>query len=231
MAVDLKDRVVNLTEEDLCWDFRREPYFKTVMQNRERSSTFNVDPVPCYSHDYDLVLDFAGKAEAAFRVGIPPMWHVACREGEERTNGWASTTSFWNDDLGEDGGWDQEPYIVLMGKRIPPHPGMTRYLCAHEYGHVVDYWMCKEESGDAHAINLFDEEYAKLRGLEWPTKYYGPGMWHKDVGELIANDFRVIMCKVEREFWPHPGIPRPENFPKLRRWWMDKWRKYGADSV
>jgi hypothetical protein len=51
-------------------------------------------------------------------------------------------------------------------------------------------------------------EYAQLRGCD-PATPYGGGTWHKSPGELLANDFRILVAGVEPEFWPHPGSPTP----------------------
>jgi hypothetical protein len=45
------------------------------------------------------------------------------------------------------------------------------------------------------------------------------GTWHDSACEILACDFRILVTGMEAEFWPHPGIPRPEMVPALRDWW------------
>jgi hypothetical protein len=62
--------------------------------------------------------------------------------------------------------------------------------------------------------------YMKLRGVsEYLQKYKGAN-WHLNPGEIVANDFRLIFTNQEREFWPHPGLPHPEETP-IVDWWRD----------
>ena len=47
--------------------------------------------------------------------------------------------------------------ICLAGKRIPPHPAMTRYLMGHEYGHGVFYHLAR--------LRGFEQDSEGLRKL------------------------------------------------------------------
>ena len=38
--------------------------------------------------------------------------------------------------------------------------------------------------------------------------------------EVFACDFRLLVCDTEPEFWPHPGVPRPEGILAIRAWWL-----------
>src|SRR5205823_804865 len=107
--------------------------------------------------------------------------------------------------------------IYLSAKRIPIHPAMTRYLVAHEYGHVVEEWLNERLGNKLHDDTLIGF-YRQLRSLDKP-RAYGAGEWHRTPGEVFANDFRVLVCGVEPEFWPHPGIERPETSYTIRGWW------------
>lgn len=37
--------------------------------------------------------------------------------------------------------------------------------------------------------------------------------------ELFANDFRIVVCGIEQEYWPHPGFTHPLKLAKVRKWW------------
>ena len=103
--------------------------------------------------------------------------------------------------------------IVISGKRIPIMPAMTRYLVSHEYGHLVETALVKAKRLD---IN----EYAKMRGCDSRnTEFYGGRTWHKAFGEIFANDFRIIVCDREPEFWPHP-VCHPSSDKALIEWWI-----------
>ncbi len=184
--------------------------------------TEDVDPFPGYAHPQRLVEEGLEHATKAFPVGGDPVQcFILTYEVIARTNGHASK---W---YGREKS-DFSPYIVLSGKRIPPMPGMTRYLAAHEYGHVVDMWICKQmECEDDHPLTKFDKEYAEVRGIE-PEGAYGGGVWHKNIGEIIANDFRVLMCNVEVDFWPHPCThPALIKSSRLVDDWAELLDKYG----
>lgn len=213
-------RVAHLAERDLVWPFRGEPFWRTrpVLEGNWGRQE-KVDPTPCYHHDLGLVTELLEQAAAAFPVGWPVTVHVSRWEDEGRTNGWASIDWAYR---GKDEAREAEGIITLQGKRIPLHPAMTRYLVAHEYGHIVDSWLCHQRDLEANGL---DEEYAKLRRLprSWRQHRadYGPGTWHRNVGEFIANDFRVLVAGQESEFWPHPGYPHPDDLPAVAEWWAD----------
>lgn len=200
----------------LSWSFNTEkPYYITPYRS------VSVDPTPCYPHDRQLVIEMVEQVEATFRLLVPPHYFILNHETFERTNGWATYESAWNKKTQK---WDgHTPFITLAGKRIPPHPAMTRYLVAHEYGHCVEYHMLRAQGKDPHSKDI-ETEYAKLRGLKMCN--YGPGDWHHSPVELIANDFRLLVAKVELEFWPHPGIKRPEEVPAVVEFWQSAVAEY-----
>ncbi len=183
------------------------------------------DPFPAYPHDAGVAAGAADKAAQA----CPPLYDIEIylpnREEVGRTNGY-STNCYPRSFV--DGEWVTGlplGLIVMSGKRIPPHPAMTRYLVGHEYGHHV-CWMLGKLRGAGH---LQDDswlaEYATLRGLPDTTPPNGSGgNWHRALEEIFACDFRTHLG-VENEYWPHPGIPRAADVAaensSFRSWWVD----------
>jgi hypothetical protein len=112
--------------------------------------------------------------------------------------------------------------IFLCGKRVPPHPAVTRYLVAHEYGHNVEYMLNIARGAQSAWDEALSIEYAQVRGLPDSTLHHGDGgNWHDSIHEIIACDFRILVCETEVEFWPHAGIARPEHVPALAAWWAE----------
>lgn len=193
---------------DLDWSFRAAPAFHL---GRQRTSA--IDPFPAYGHDRRLVEYTAARLDGAMPIAWPVTFWIGDREEETRTNGWSQ---YDVDRVGET--WlIVAGHVFLAGKRIPPHPAVTRYLVAHEYGHHVEWWL-------EHVMGLerdsMQQEYVKMRGLRKPRSY--GGHWHRTPGEVFADDFRVLVGRVEEEFWPHPGVERPERLVHVRRWWKER---------
>lgn len=204
-----------MAEATWTWNSDR-PTWKGL---RTGSATF--DPFPAYPHDIDVV-----RATADQVTGIvPARWDitvvVADREEVGRSNGHSNINPACkcpDDDCDR----TTEGMIMLSGKRVPPHPAMTRYLVGHEYGHHVEY-MLLDHGGHGVWGDTLVADYAKLRGLPASAVHYGSGgRWHDSVTEIFACDFRIVVCGIETEFWPHPGIPRPETIPALFGWWEEQ---------
>jgi hypothetical protein len=177
------------------------------------------DPFPCYPHDMDVIRASAASAAAH----VPPLWdvalYVADREEISRTNGFS--TAWVDRDYDEDGRSSVRGHsglIVLSGKRVQPHPAMSRYLVAHEYGHNVHYMLCHLRGKHLHDDAVI-RDYAAVRGIPDSTHHGSGGRWHDSAHELVACDFRILVLGAETEFWPHPGIARPEEITGLREWW------------
>lgn len=177
------------------------------------------DPFPAYPHDAGVVAEAVRNVEKRFQ----PLWNVdlyiADREEVGRSNGF----SYLREDGHYEGNeWVQDDpvgLIVLSGKRVPPHPAVTRYLVAHEYGHNVE-WMLNKARGAKHATDqTLLTEYAKMRGLPEPIHEGSGGRWHDSAREVFACDFRIVVCDVEADYWPHPGIPHPSEVTALANWW------------
>lgn len=197
-------------------DSRGDPVVELRTPSGYRHST-RVDPFPAYPHDGTLVRDTLGHVELAYPLPRRrrPTIHVLPFEELSRTNGW--TDIDWDYEDGK--AVDFRAMIVFSGKRIPPHPAMTRYLVAHEYGHVVErHLRLALDMPEGYDDGRFDQEYAALRGMR-RERSYGGGTWHATVGEVFACDFRWIVAALEREFWPHPGIARPDESAPVMEWW------------
>lgn len=185
----------------------------------------DVDPFPCYNHPIDLVDEIADKVAESFPIDPirGPRWGVMAYEALSRTNGWTTTDYNYYDGKDLDGSYKWYILIALLGKRTPIHPAMTRFVVAHEYGHGVEYVLEKQmypevdgkERGDKPLLH----DYAKLRGMEYNEEPYGARTWHRGIGEIFADDFRLLVPKIELEHWPHPDIPRPEELPAIQIWW------------
>lgn len=197
-----------LLVDDLHWPFHGEPFLYAEDGYRE----YNIDPFPAYHHDIDVVQKALVQVLDNCTLEIPPHHiYVLGYDTTSRTNGWASA--------GFEKGKLAAGSITLAGKRIPLHPAMTRYLVGHEYGHHADYDICYRQFD--RETDSFDDEYAALRGFTHEYKRYGGGAWHTNVGEFIANDFRILVAGIEKDFWPHPGFDRPEKVKGLEAWWRE----------
>jgi hypothetical protein len=210
--------VVELTRDDVVWPFHGVPYIKVGGKYERREE---VDPFPCYTHDAGLARELAAYIDSLWYIPFKVNIHLVPFDSPARTNGWATMSAL---DYGSDGkcnSWVAD--IVLCGKRVPIHPAITRYLLGHEPGHVV-------EDAIAYGRGLVPDtrailpEYAALRGLTY-SNAYGGGRWDSNVGEMLANDFRILIAQLETEFWPHPGIPRPEDCPQIIDWWQTERQK------
>jgi hypothetical protein len=155
------------------WEFRESALRWYPPQRYALGSKF--DPMPCYPHDFTV----AERAAAHVQECCPPLWDVDCwiadREEIARTNGHSAL----DDGHYEDGEWVKERrgFILLSGKRVQPHPAMTRYLIAHEYGHNVAYMInsLRDEGKHAASTEPLEREYAKVRGLPGSSVHHGQG--------------------------------------------------------
>lgn len=200
----------------LVWPFRGDPH---IALPTGHGGQVRVDPFPGYAHDADLVRERLAMVVEAFPIEHTPTVYLLDREPFERTNGWAMGDTAWNEEADE---WQPtRGMIVLAGKRIPLHPAMTRYLVAHEYGHHVEWELAWRRTKPKVDQRVLCEEYAALRGLD-PAHYSAEGgRWHDSVVDVFADDFRVLVARAETEFWPHPGIARPEACPAAVDWWLE----------
>ena len=205
------------------WSFR-----DSSLNWAHKAASSKFDPFPAYAHDLS---DARAAAEHA-AVILPPLYDVDIRltnrEEEGRTNGF-STNTYVREyaDSGECVGKTPLGLIVLSGKRIPPHPAMTRYLVGHEYGHHI-CWMLGSARGASHLQDdSYLPDYAKMRGLDVDeVRHHGAGgNWHSSISEIFACDFRILILGLESEYWPHPGIPHPDTVENLNAWWLDAYNE------
>jgi hypothetical protein len=211
--VSAAKRVIEVTAADIQWSFNDgKPRVKVGYLTE-------IDPFAAYPHDVRLVRESLRATEHAFRAAHPPTIFVLHHEALARTNGWAQPETEYDADTGKSA---RAPgYIVLSGKRIPPHPAVTRYVVPHEYGHHVQYEVQDRRGMELHGNGILPE-YAQVRGLDYDAhSAYGGGCWHSNIGELFANDFRILVADAETDFWPHPGFKRPERVKGLAAWWKE----------
>lgn len=213
-----------LNESDLSWSFE-EPlpymYLRTTNNN-----TYHVkfDPFPCYQHNTELITKEIRRVESIFPMKNPVTWIILPREGVCRTNGWHTAYDFFYDDVVKDRlekeGAECESIIAFFAKRIPIMPAMTRYLVAHEYSHAIEQYVYRKlgykDSGPFR--KFYAEEIRKIPN----NPGYGGGKWASNIGEIFANDARILVFGAEEEFWPHEvEHPNSPKLKKLRKWWKE----------
>jgi hypothetical protein len=214
--------VIELTRDDIHWPFDEPPYIKTLGGRWGRRE--KVDPFPCYTHDVSRVRELAARVHELWPVPLRVLIHVIPFESLGRTNGWASVEC---DDYSADP--DKKTFtatIVFSGKRIPIHPSLTEYLVAQEYSHVIEDAIALSRGGKIGTREILPE-YEAARGLT-DCHDYGGMKWHAHSGEVFACDCRILMFGIQRDFWPHPGIKRPEECGTIVDWWQTERAKMEA---
>lgn len=212
---------------DYGWAFGRDTpqYYPLAAVGGGWGHGIDVDPFPAYAHDA-RALDAAVRHVARH---VELRWDVhlfsADREELGRSNGHSSMLrGYVGNEYKLFGG-----LIWLSGKRIPPHPAMTRHLVAHEVGHNIE-WMLQDARSEQEYSDDLMREYAAMRGLPDSTLHHGAGgTWHDSAHEVFACDFRIVVCNVESEYWPHHGILHPAMLPGVTRWWGNALEQITAD--
>lgn len=187
--------LIELPTSDLIWDFESTPAYS--VRGKGWPTSIRVDPFPCARHDIRVVREEVARVVSVFPTGADLKVVTLAHEFLSRTNGFTVNTS-------EDE--HRESLIALSGKRTIVHHAMTRYLVAHEYGHAVDNWIDWKLS---KGKDEFETEYADERGVAC-KKDYGGGRWNDNIGEVIADDFRILVAKTDVDFWPH-SVPHPHQ--------------------
>lgn len=221
-----------LTSDKLFWDFQGgNPYYQVSKTIEKYPHTIRVDPFPCSTVDPIIMEVEIERVEKMFPIGTLLKWVALPNEIEERTNAWARSEGIYiynemDDDYELKKKHKLEGIVVISGKRTIVHPAMASYLAAHEYGHQVDYWITKlmREKDGTLSENHFRKYYAHRRGIDY-REGYGAGRWKGNTQEVIADDFRIIMCNTDLDFWEHP-YPHPFEVAGLRAFWNELYEEY-----
>lgn len=202
--------IVPVTRQDIIYPFTNTAPYVPIGAGTYRRQV-QVDVFPCYPHEEVLVRRELAHCKNVWPLPFPLSIYILPVEELTRTNGCFMLETIYTVPQTYAGN------IVLSGKRIPPHPASTRYVVAHEYGHAVEEAIAAQRGLKLDSDAILGE-YAEMRGLS-ASPTYGGGNWHLSVGEVFANDFRILLAGIETEFWPHPGIPRSEEVPAAIAWW------------
>jgi hypothetical protein len=210
------DQIVELyTPDRMSWGFDDDRPFYNISHAGGWTRQDKVMPQPAYAHSIEAtqaeLMHLREVAPLPFPIKVALLSH----DFVGGTNGFYNNDSKYN---GENGKIDYYiGIIVLCAKRIPIHPAMTRYLVAHEYGHAVEYHLERQRELKDGGMKKFYTEHVRPDAVD----RYGPGHWHAAIGELFANDFRMLVADREQEFWPHPGYARPETVPAVVDFWNE----------
>lgn len=220
--------VRTLGAESILWMWGQEPRVQYEGPHGD-STAVEVDPFPGYPHEEATFRSTLETLDAFWPTKFELRAWMLSHEMISRTNGHSDRTFPWSPDS------ERKPpthHIVASGKRIPPHPAMTRYLAAHEYGHHVEWWLSATlfpderypfgGGGNDHKVL---EEYARFRTGDFKQVYGSGGIWHRSLTEIFACDFRLY-AGIETEFWPHLGIPRLEECKAAQDWWVQRHSLY-----
>jgi len=205
--------------KESVWSFNGGlPQWRHPKYSYQLSATFH--PFPGYPHDISVVRETAKLVQEL----CPPIWDVEMYVADWEETGYTNAFSTVKDAYR-----DEEPtvgFVMFSGKRIPPHPGMTRHLVGHEYGHNVAYMLSKVWGDKNVHDQPWMKAYAKMRGLPKSSNHHGSGgNWHSSVREIFATDFRFAVCGLEKEYWPHLGVPKPDRVPAVADWWAKTLRE------
>lgn len=224
-------KIIEFQSSDLTWDFDDKlPYFKVPNVSRSWPDSIKVDPFPCGKHNVEIAKPLIERIESIFPTKAILKWVFIPCETAGRTNAWASYTGLWKEELKKE--HKIECIITLSGKRPIVHPHMTKYLVAHEYGHIVDYWISacmKEEKGEnCNDENLFRKLYSEVRGVPDNDSDYGGGRWVNNIKEIIADDFRIVLGQTDTDFYLHNSCEHPMMCPNIIEFWHEMRKKYAT---
>lgn len=211
---------IELKTDDVIWDFDLGP--KYAVRGVDWPTDIKIDPFPCAQHDMALVRSAVQHVASCFPVGCNVRFVTMPHEFVSRTNGFTEQKYSYRAEGNLPLEDKVEQTVALSGKRTMILPQMTRYLVAHEYGHVVDNWIDLAMSGGK---GEFEKLYAETRGVP-RNKGYGGGRWAGNIGEVIADDFRILVAGVEADFWPHP-VPHP-HMTQMHAFWARMRDEHGA---
>lgn len=186
------------------WEFHKKEAHYRVGEGY--GTVIEVDPFPCYTHNKNLVISRLN----SYPIQIPVDVYILHHEPLSRTNGFTGVQYNFADST-------QKHYIVLSGKRTPIPYMMTRYLVAHEYGHVMQNLISEKRNDDNWFL-----EYAKNREVDIGEHYAKAGSWHNSPKEIFADDHRIMMAGVQSEFWPHDKVQHPRKNAYAKFFWGDR---------
>lgn len=207
-------------------------------------SSLYVHPRPCYRADAGVVEQLVAECVDRFplRGAASAELYLLPHDFQDGFNGitmedtvWKRPDgSSWEEDFPHRNGGEpvkrsggQAHCIIIAGKAIPHHPAMLRYLVAHEYGHAVFNHLVPRLGYHQNERGELERTYMALRGVADVSDVYTAGQWHRSPGEIIANDFRVLVMGREREFWPHPGVPEANADSAIVAWWRKAFEACG----
>lgn len=217
-------KIIQLKPSDLTWKSHAEhPFFDVKNVLTSYYHTIYVDPFPCASHNVDFIKKKVTMVESIFPIAAPIKYVLLPNELKERVN--AMAYQEYVDDKYKKK-YKFEGTIALSGKRTIIHPAMSNYLIAHEYGHMVDYWINQSMNQEEKSENasLFRKRYAAFRGIDFNQKLTGYG-WKNNIAEVIADDFRIVMAKTDVDFFPHQ-CGNPAKNKKVTQYWQKLKQKY-----
>lgn len=211
--------VTQLEDADLIYQFTEQlPHYK--LKGFSWGHQVVVDPFPCYRHNYGLIWQTAQQLAKKFPLGMVVRYYVLAHEPISRTN----ATTYHDEDY--DSALTIKPQmaeIIMNGKRVCIHPAMTKYLTVHEYGHAVYYWLSEVFGFDNKDPDGLYRKYCEVRHInfnESRRSVYGGRKWHLDIGEVFANDFRIVVGNESSEWWPHTNHTEPLTATGVVDWWI-----------
>jgi hypothetical protein len=226
-------KFIEISKDDLIWDFSSpKPRFSIPSQARDWPSTIYVEPFPCTGIvDIELVKKEAERVQNLFPIGTLLTWFTLPLEEETRCNAWASADDLW----GNEGEAKiikekhiKEGRIGFTARRTIIHPALVKYLVAHEYGHQVDYWINakirleeKLDGGSDH----FRDRYAEFRKIPNPKGYHAGESYKNSLTEIVANDFRIVVCEQDVDIYPH-YVENPHGNAEIKAFWNEIIEKY-----
>jgi hypothetical protein len=218
-------RKVSVNDPDVQWSFSDGAPIWCPSSGRFHWGREVLDPFPAYPHEIGTAEEAVEEVRGALAAtGWTPPWTVDVflldREAVSRSNGWSSIAHADYDS--EAGKWlSRRGFIAMSGKRTPPHPAVTRYLVGHEYGHNVEDMLTHQLGLEEEHPDELIRRYAKVREWRWSVHRGSGGRWHSAISEVFACDFRIQVCGIDPDFWPHPGVQHPYELEQVQWWWKE----------
>lgn len=212
----MRSKIIVKKPEELIWPFEGHPRYNYNYEFHKYTRSIIVDPFPCTMHDPKLLAEEVEIIEDKFPIGSFLRWIILPHEVESRVNAWAQKDFIYTDDSEEQEALKKrhklDCAIVFSGKRSNIHPAMTKFLVAHEYGHIVDHWItaCMKEELDSRDDRLFEKTWCEFRSVKWKDDNdYGGGRYRNSITEMIADEFRIVIGRVDIDIWQHDSIEHP----------------------